>query len=348
MSKLTQALGWPLRRALNPRVEWTVAAVDDRLGSRGGQRPPVHDRIDQLETLLRTTAAQLTADQQTLAHEAAMERRATDEGFTAILEALRQVGAGLASIEPDYQVPPLDRRGLDSITWPVAELLNWAQGDHGYAAQAGLWFNPPVQVAHDLGSVRPLTVNERIVEQGFVFGALAGLERPSRLLDVGGSQSTLALSLASLGHDVTVVDPGGYRLEHARLAVQACRLEELDPGLDGFDAAIAVSSLEHFGRPHYGLEPSDERLDLAATRDLLARVRPGGLLVATVPFGEPSVDDLQRTYDLPGLRELLEGWEIAELSAAWQVSPTEWRRGDPEQPEGDAGVALVVALSPRG
>jgi hypothetical protein len=344
MSKLTQALGWPLRRALNPRVEWTVAAVDQRLGSHGGERPPVHDRIDLLETLLRA----VEQDQKVLAHEAAMERRATDEGFTAILEALRQVGAGLAAIEPDYQVPPLDRRGLSSITWPVAELVNWSQGDNGWAAQAGLWFNPPVQVALDLGSARPLTVNERIVEQGFVFEALAALGGPSRLLDVGGSQSTLALSLASLGHDVTVVDPGGYVMEHQRLQVRACRLEELEADLGGFDAAIALSSLEHFGRPHYGLEASDERLDVAAARDLRGRVRPGGLLVLTVPFGEAAVDDFQRTYDLPGLHELLEGWEITSLSAAWQVTPTEWRRGDPERPEGDQGVALVVGRNPEG
>jgi hypothetical protein len=344
MSKLTQALGWPLRRALNPRVEWTVAAVDERLGSQGGQRPSVHDRVDQLEAVLR----QLQHDQAVLAHEAAMERRAADEGFTTILEALRQVGSGLAAIEPDYQVPPLDRRGLNSITWPIAELINWSQGDHGYAAQAGLWFNPPVQVALDLGTVTPLTVNERIVEQGFVFAALAGVERPARILDVGGSQSTLALSLASLGHDVTVVDPGGYVLEHERLSVRACRLEELEGELGGFDAAVALSSLEHFGRPHYGLEASDERLDVAAARDLRGRVRPGGLLVLTVPFGEAAVDDFQRTYDLPGLHELLEGWEIAELSTAWQVSPTEWRRGDPERPEGDQGVALVVGRNPEG
>ena len=344
MSKLTQALGWPLRRALNPRVEWTVAAVDQRLGSHGGERPSVHDRIDLLETLLRA----VERDQKVLAHEAAMERRATDEGFTAILEALRQVGAGLAAIEPDYQVPPLDRRGLDAITWPVAELINWSQGDNGWAAQAGLWFNPPVQVALDLGSARPLTVNERIVEQGFVFEALAALGGPSRLLDVGGSQSTLALSLASLGHDVVVVDPGGYVLRHERLQVRECRLEELEAGLGGFDAAIALSSLEHFGRPHYGLEASDERLDLAAARDLRGRVRPGGLLVLTVPFGEAAVDDFQRTYDLPGLHELLDGWEIVSLSAAWQVSPTEWRRGDPERREGDGGVALVVGRNPEG
>ncbi len=344
MSKLTQALGWPLRRALNPRVEWTVAAVDERLGSQGGERPSVHDRIDQVEALLR----QLEHDQAVFAHESTMERRAADEGFTAIMEALRQVGTGLAAVEPDYQVPPLDRRGLNSITWPIAELINWSQGDNGYAAQAGMWFNPPVQVALDLGTVTALTINERIVEQGFVFEALARLERPSRLLDVGGSQSTLALSLASLGHDVTVVDPGGYVLEHARLQVHACRLEDLDRELDGFDAAIALSSLEHFGRPHYGLEPSDERLDLAAARDLRDRVRPGGLLVLTVPFGEAAVDDFQRTYDLPGLHELLDGWEIAELSAAWQVSPTEWRRGDAERPEGDQGVALVVGRKSDG
>ena len=59
-----------------------------------------------------------------------------------------------------------------------------------------------------------------------------------------------------LGHDVTVVDPRGYPLAHPRLRAAACRLDELD-GLDGldlppFDAAVALSAIEHFGLDGYG------------------------------------------------------------------------------------------------
>lgn len=357
MRAVKRLLGWPLRRALNPRVQWAIAALDERLGSDG--RPPLHHRLDRLEALVDRAAgaeevrglgqavAHLGAQAQTLASEASVERRATDEGFAAIFEALRQLDSGLARVEPDYQVPPLDRRRVADLTWPVAELLNWAHGSTGYAAQERLWFNPPIQLAHDLGGVNPLTVNERIVEQGFVFGALADLERGSRVLDVGGAESVMAFSLASLGHRVTVVDPGGYRLGHPLLRVCASTLDELEDD-EPYDAALALSAIEHFGRPHYGLQGSDERLDLAATQALLRRVRPGGILVLTVPLGTPSVGDFQRVYDADGVLELVAGWDVRELSAAWQTGPTEWVRGEANDPTAERGVALVVARNPDG
>lgn len=360
MSGLRTALGWPLRRVLNPRVRWTVAEIDARLGSESGLRRPIHERLDQLEALSAQHAAlsaQRAAEQVTaigglsaraeqIAHEAATERRATDEGFAAIFEALRLLDADLDEVRPDYQVPPLGQRVVRSLTWPVAELLNWASGPHGYAAQSGLWSNPPVQVTYDIESIRVGSVNERIVEQAFVFGALADLAHPARILDVGGAESTIALALASLGHEATVVDPNGYPFEHANLRVRRRTLADLDEGESGFDAALALSSVEHFGRPHYGQAASVERLDLQATAELRRRVRPGGRLVLTVPLGPPSVDDFQRVYDEDGVRELVQGWEILGLSAAWQVSDTEWRRGEAGHPEGARGVALAVCGNP--
>ena len=101
--------GWPLRRALNPRVEWTVAEIDARLGSGQNARPPVHERLDQIEGAVAGVAArldQIAARLEALdgtvaagARDAALERGATEESFAAVLEALRQVDARLAEIE---------------------------------------------------------------------------------------------------------------------------------------------------------------------------------------------------------------------------------------------------------
>ena len=104
----------------------------------------------------------------------------------------------------DVPEPGGDLARLDAAR---AAYLNWASGPEGYAAQAGLWFNPPVPVQHAAGGVEVLLVNERIVEQPFAFGALAGLPAGAAIIDVGGSESTVGLSLATLGHRVTVVDP---------------------------------------------------------------------------------------------------------------------------------------------
>jgi hypothetical protein len=319
-------LGWPLRRALDPRVRMTVHEIDARLGSEDRGRPTIHDRLDDLDRMGRDMLA------------------------------------GLGWREAPQ--PGGELRALDA---PRAAYLNWAGGPDGYAAQAGLWFNPPVPVHHTAGGVEVLLVNERIVEQPFVFGAIARAfgDRAARILDVGGSESTVGLSLATLGHAVTIVDPRAQPLRHRNLTHAACRLDELPVGGEPFDAAVVLSAVEHFGLEHYDLAPSrdessadgttarprdalpaaGERLDLAALQGLRELVRPGGLLVLTVPFAaQPSVDHFQRVYDEDGLAELLRGWSI-QTSLRWgRVDRLTWELGVPSR-EGH-GVALVTALRP--
>jgi hypothetical protein len=283
----------------------TVHEIDARLGSEDLARPTIHDRLDDLDRMGRDMLA----------------------------------GLGWR----DVPQPGGDLRALDA---PRAAYLNWAGGPGGYAAQAGLWFNPPVPVHHTAGGVEVLLVNERIVEQPFVFGAIASaFATPARILDVGGSESTVGLSLATLGHDVTIVDPRAQPLRHRNLSHAACRLDELPADGEPFDAAVVLSAVEHFGLEHYGVGGTDERLDLAALRTLRELVRPGGLLVLTVPFAaQPSVDDFQRVYDEAGLAELLRGWTIATSLRAGRVDRLTWELGEPSRER--HGVALVTARRP--
>ncbi|MDP1850452.1 MAG: DUF268 domain-containing protein [Solirubrobacteraceae bacterium] len=301
---IKRLLGWPLRRALDPRVDMTVHEIDARLGSQGLVRPTIHDRLDDLD---RTG---------------------------------RDMLAGLG-----WRDGPAPGSELAQLDAPRAAFLNWATGPDGYASQAGHWFNPPVPVHHAAGSVEVLLVNERIVEQPFVFAALAGLPDGARILDVGGAESTVGLSLATLGHRVTVVDPRAHPLRHPNLEHAACRLDALPDPAQPFHAAVTLSAVEHFGLEHYGLAARDERLDLAALARLRELVAPGGLLVLTVPFGQPpSVDDFQRVYDEAGLSELLRGWEVQRSLRAGRIDRLTWQLGAPSCER--HGVALVCARRP--
>jgi hypothetical protein len=305
VSALKRLLGWPLRRVLDPRVDMTVHEIDARLGSDGLRRPTIHDRLDDLDRQGRDMLA----------------------------------GLGWRDVaQPGGELSALDA--------PRAAYLNWATGPEGYASQAGLWFNPPVPVHHEPGGVEVLLVNERIVEQPFVFGAIAtAFGAPARILDLGGSESTVGLSLATLGHDVTIVDPRAHPLAHRNLTHAACRLDELPSGARPFDAAVVLSAVEHFGLEHYGVGGDDERLDLAALARLRELVRPGGLLVLTVPFAaQATVDDFQRVYDEDGLAELLRGWTVATSLRAGRIDRLTWELGAPSRER--HGVALVTATRP--
>jgi SAM-dependent methyltransferase len=366
VSAARRALGWPLRRALDPRALWTISEIDYRLGSHNASTPSLHARIDELEGLTRH-----------LSVRADLERRAADEALAALLDGIRALDSGVQSLDAGvetvdgdvrsvggavrsvdealrsvarrleertgYTVPPLDDRALGDLRWPVAELVNWANGPEGYAAQGGLWFNPPVQVALDAGGARPLSVNERIVEVPFVFGALAELAPGSAILDVGGAESTVAHSLAALGHDVTVVDPRGYELAHPRLCAVAAGIEDLDAEPASFDAAIVLSTLEHLGTGAYGQPTGDGRPDLDAMGRVRELLRPGGVLALTLPLGAPAQDGFQRGYDRADLDELLAAWDVRRSSLAWRGDATTWDSGPLEDHVVEPGVALVVA-----
>jgi len=312
-SRLRRALTWPARRLLDPRVEWTVSEIDDRLGSDKHTKPPVHDRFDRLQERLEDL----------------------DDLGRQMLQALGHERARHGGIDVD----------LAALGPAQAAFLNWADSPFGYAAQAGLWFNPPVPLEHRPGAVDVLLVNERIVEQPYVFAAVAAAAggEPQRVLDVGGAESTVGLSLASLGHDVTIVDPRGCRLRHPRLTAVASRLEELPEGGEPFDIAVALSAIEHFGLEHYGTPRGVGRADIEALAHIRRRLRPGGTLVLTVPLGAPSVDGFQRTYDLPGVRELLDGWQVHDLMVVRQADRLTWVREAPRDDDLRRGVALVRA-----
>ena len=281
-----------------------IDALDERLGSRVNTRPPVHDRLDDLDRLGRRALA----------------------------------GVGLDHTDPGFRGRPED------LAAHTAALLNWAGGADGPAAHRGLWFNPPVAVEHLPGGVGILLVNERIVEQPFAFAHLARLPRGARVLDVGGAESTVGLSLAALGLDVTVVDPREHPLRHPNLRHERRRLDELAPAAP-FDAALALSSIEHFGLEGYDNTRADPRLDVAALRNLRELVVPDGLLVLTVPFGARSVDAFQRVYDEDGLDELLAGWQTIERVTAGRLDRTTWQAGAASH-EGH-GVALVAARNTK-
>ncbi|WP_320670481.1 class I SAM-dependent methyltransferase [Patulibacter defluvii] len=312
--RLKRAAGWPARRLLDPRVDWAVNQIDDRLGSQRDTRPTVHERLDGLE-------GRLDALEQ-------LER-----------SVLHAVGHAVGP-ENELEV------GLERLGPAAAALLNWANGPHGFAAQAGLWFNPPAPVEHREGAVDLLHVNERIVEQPWVFGAVAAATggRPARLLDLGGGESTVGVSLASLGHRVTLVDPRGLRLAHPNLTVRGERLEQTPDDAGPFDAAVVLSAVEHFGLEHYGTPRGVERADLEALARVRELVRPGGALILTVPIGAPSVDGFQRVYDRAGVAELTAGWTVDERTIVRQQDRLTWVR-EPDDAGDDQrrGVALVRA-----
>jgi len=294
-------LAWPARRFFDPRFTAVLQEID------GIKRIVAADAAAANELATFTGRSLDTVLAYVEQHARALE---------AVNTRLDELGRRVA-FDPDEQP------SVEEIDDNTARVLNYAASHEGFAAQANLWFNPALLVAYKPKGVELRWVNERIVEVPYAFRALSGLEPGATVLDVGSTESSVSLSLATLGYEVTAVDPRPNPLSHERLHVVAARIEEWEHEAE-FDAVVCLSTIEHVGTAAYGQPASDERLDLRAMARIRALTRPGGLLVLTTAVGTPSISESGRVYDREGLDELLAGWDVSDLTLVQRRDATTW------------------------
>ncbi len=248
-------------------------------------------------------------------------------------------------VAPSIRLHELVGARLPEIDRTAAAFLNYALSHLGPLADAGLWLNNPVVIEWAEASAQIGAVNERIVEQPFTFAALGHLPPGSRILDIGGGESTVAFSLASMGHDVTVIEPQGYPFVHPNLTVFERPFEELERSGD-FDAVVLLSTIEHFGIGAYRGNPAAaETADIDTMRLLKEVLNPDGLLVLTTPYGPAAQTELERIYDLERLQLLMTGWDIDRVNIARRTDERTWvlESTDLEPPRGPGRVVMLTA-----
>lgn len=156
-----------------------------------------------------------------------------------------------------------------------------------------------------------LVTTERIVEVPFVLSNL-NLPRDAKVLDLGCNNSHFAIQLASFGYTVTGVDLNDYALSHPNLEFRRGDILELDLAPDSFDAAIAISTVEHCGLGTYGGRERVEG-DAAVVKRIHELVKDGGRFLMTVPFGRSGQTAGlagYRVYDRSALARLVADFEI--------------------------------------
>jgi SAM-dependent methyltransferase len=282
--------------------------------------------------------------------------RATSESLTVIHSKLDQLGA--SDLHLRGEVGDLIRhvtavpQSLEELGSRDATLLNRGESYEPFAAERGLWFNPPITLRYSAGDVEVRAINERIVEVPFVAAIMSRLPVGARILDVGCAESPVSFSLACLGYEVTGIDLHPYPLAHPRLTTVAGALEDWDAPDEQFDGVVCLSSLEHFGLGAYG-ELESEGLDSIAMQRITRLAKPGATLALTVPFGKYRVTPLQRIYDMPAIKNLLNGWEIRDLRTALRGAAGQWQvvegEADIDDPgEGEHRAVLLLAAEKPG
>jgi SAM-dependent methyltransferase len=248
-----------------------------------------------------------------------LEFQATfNEAVISLLEGYKQVLQGEKEARESLEgmIHAFEERYLQALNRELA--------GQGALAQAGLWFNPAVQVRMGAAGPRVAGVSPRILEHVFVHTRLP--RPPARVLDLGWGESTNALEMAGLGFEVVGVGPREVPLSHPSLTQLKADPASL-PFPDGsFDLAVAQGAGGAADRP---------------VIDEVHRVlRPGGRLLLTAPLARAGLEELagrfavvERAFGVP------EG-------ESWSFTADERRLAGACGGEGGGAVALMVLEKP--
>jgi hypothetical protein len=185
-------------------------------------------------------------------------------------------------------------------------------------------------------------IDAQVVELPFAYAAADRLPADAEVATVGGDTELLPLALASLNMRVTALQATGMPTGHPNLSEVAEPVERWSGPARPLHAVFALSAVGGLG-----LDRDDPVEDLdRQVVDLFRKwLRPDGLLVLSVAFGEWSVDRRRRTYDERHLAELLSDWEIREHRVMERIDDHVWRLVDSDAPS-HTGMALISA-TPR-
>lgn len=195
---------------------------------------------------------------------------------------------------------------------------------------------------------RLLAKGSRIVEYPFVIGNI-GIGRPCRVMVFGSFNDLTAVELASLGFQVVCFDIVGNSFVHPNIKfIKGDFLVTSAEFPDGsFDAAVAVSSIEHAG-----LELNSGRHIRDGDRQVVKRInrllRAGERLILTLPYGRageyPAVNPSFRKYDTRALAELLADFESYDCRRFVSDHESHWLPADPEDLGLDASNASTSVV----
>ncbi|MFA5085279.1 MAG: class I SAM-dependent methyltransferase [Candidatus Omnitrophota bacterium] len=161
--------------------------------------------------------------------------------------------------------------------------------------------------------IKKALLNERIIEIPFTIDALAGMPKTGKVLDLGCMESVLPLFLAGLGFQVTGFDFRQYPYRVPNFKFIQGNILDLPFEKDSFDAVTCVSTIEHIGIGFYSDPKDDLSPDIKGMIGIKRVLKPGGILVLTVPFGKNFINDQQRVYDQRGLDKMLAGFSVNKI-----------------------------------
>jgi SAM-dependent methyltransferase len=151
---------------------------------------------------------------------------------------------------------------------------------------------------------------DRDVEYSWILANLP--PGPGKALEFGCANGWLALTAARRGFDTTGIDltPVKWFYVHPGLRFIQTDIFNLDLASSSLDLVINCSTVEHVGLQRYG-DASNPDGDLEAMARLRQALKPGGVMLLTIPVGQDAtIVPLHRIYGPKRLPVLFNGFDI--------------------------------------
>jgi|GEM_PF-336235 len=179
----------------------------------------------------------------------------------------------------------------------------------------------------------PNLEGDRDIEWSFVASFMP--PGPGRAMDFGCGTSFMGLLAAQRGYQVTCCDLRPIKWDYVHPGLEFTQRDVLKMNLaeNSLDLVINCSSVEHAGLSgRYGIEETREDGDLEVMKQFRSLLRPGGVMLLTVPVGKDSVfPPICRVYGVERLPKLLSGYEIEKEFYWLKGEDNLWRLSDREK-----------------
>lgn len=157
---------------------------------------------------------------------------------------------------------------------------------------------------------------------------------PGEALDFGPGGSHIALIAAQRGFKVTAVDlePVHWPYVHPQLCFIQGDILKLPLPKEHFNLVINCSTVEHVGLAgRYGVTEGRPDGDLEAMTRLRSLLKPGGVMLLTIPVGRDTVFAPQhRVYGTKRLPKVLNGYIVAKKEYRVKDNRNRWVLADEE------------------
>lgn len=191
------------------------------------------------------------------------------------------------------------------------------------------WIHKPLRGVKRALAKPPVLPNiwgDREIEYSFIVAHMpAG---PGRALDFGSGASYLTLVAARRGFEAVALDlePQSFWWKHEGVRFVTADLLTVDMPNESLDLVTNCSAVEHVGLVgRYGVSEARMDGDLQVMERLRSLLKPGGMMLLTIPCGQDSVFvPTHRVYGEKRLPQLLNGYAIEKEEYWVKDSGNKW------------------------